>query len=185
MKNDDKPVFESVQILDKKLDQSEKEERKAERINSDDLLREKVSTFIVSEMNTIEEQNAFRSLVTNAMTEKVALREVDFKDLMSLYNSISNQKANNTQVLLDIFKPTANTNNPLIRPKNEEESSNELQQFIENTDSKTMQGLFLIMKKLEGLKSLGKEEDLENNIIESNDEITDIDETLMEDEKLL
>jgi hypothetical protein len=159
--NKEKDLFETTKLIHENIDKVSDKHNKIKKINSDDLLREEISSFIVSQMESIRDQDSFRNVIINALKEKVLVNDLKVSDLISLYRTISSEKSDNTQTLLDIFKPQSNIPSPLLNPKNPNDNQDSISKYLEEADPEFLQGIFLLMKKLEAMKA---NKDKENEV---------------------
>lgn len=92
------------------------------KINNQDELRSEISSFVANQMQSISRQDVLRGLIESELAKAILLHELSPSELQSLYTSISSEKAKSTSALLDIFKPTQNTNTLMTPPEKEEEA---------------------------------------------------------------
>lgn len=91
-------------------------------INTQDDLRKEVSNFIGTQMETINRQSLLQDLITQKLIQKIALNELSTDELRGLLREISSSKSQHTTALLDLFKPTQQTNALMVAPTKDTES---------------------------------------------------------------
>ena len=143
-------IKESNELLNNLYENAET----SKKVSSQDELREEVATFVVSQMNRIQKQDALRGLIEAELASKIALHELSTEELRDLYSTISREKSANTMSLLDIFKPTNASPNSIISPPLRDE-----EKTIEYTPSQrqALVKLTEIMEALEKRKGEQKE----------------------------
>ncbi len=112
-------ILKAKTIYDETSQVGNKEYEK--RITNQDSLREEVMSFVASQMHNISKQNLLEELVTQELMSKIALHEIGTDELMQLLNLLGKNKTDHTKALLEMFKPTQNTNTMMTPPEKGEE----------------------------------------------------------------
>jgi hypothetical protein len=137
-----KSIEEIVDILHK----PEVQDVPIRDISSTDLLRSKVSGFIVDEMGEVRSQNILRDTIVKEIENKIMLHEMTTPELLEAYDIVSKHKTVASSSLLKPFEPVANAAGTLMPPKQSEDGNEN--QVLKNLDSKTMNTLFMVFTKM-------------------------------------
>lgn len=124
-----KEVTEIVEQSKNLLDSLYKTEDKSladnhKDIDTQDDLRKEVSNFIGVQMETINRQSLLQDLITHKLIEKIALNELSTDELRGLLREVSTSKSCHTTALLDLFKPTQQSNALMVAPSKDIETEN-------------------------------------------------------------
>jgi len=127
-------------------------------VNSSDLLKTKVYSFVSSEMEENIKQNFARDIIIREIQERIRTHDVSFDQLLMAYETISKHKNMGTTALLKPFEPVPNAVGTLIPASNPGDESNPTLDAIKKLDPKTMNAMFMLMNKTaEALSRIPKE----------------------------
>lgn len=112
-------VKESKQLLDSLYD---KKTYLNNPIETQDDLRKEVSNFVGNQMANIERQSILQDLIMKKLIEKIALNELSTDELRGLLRETSLSKSQHTTALLDLFKPTQQSNALMVAPTKDTET---------------------------------------------------------------
>jgi hypothetical protein len=118
-------------------------------ISSQDQLRENLMSFISNQLGSIARQDVFRNLIEAELINKILLHEMSSDELMDMYKMISGEKAKTTTALLEPFKPTNSTSNPLLNPPGEDADTEEMAKKLTPNQRQTFNKLGMILEMLD------------------------------------
>lgn len=75
-----------------------------DQYNSKEALAQTLYIFVENQLQSIQEQESFRSIVVEELIDRVKEQQVDVGDLLRLYEVISKQKRDSTSSILNLFK---------------------------------------------------------------------------------
>lgn len=122
MSNDLKDLIDTSKSILNKL----KMDKDTPRISHQDQLREEIATYIGNQTRRMIQDDQFTEIAELELADRIMQHNITNEELMEYIRIKKNGKAINTTALLEIFKPSPNSSNPLITPPPSLEGDNDI-----------------------------------------------------------
>ena len=143
-KNYNAIISESFDLLDALYT---KEKEATQYVSNQEILKNNIMTFISERLKDINKKELLTNLIDAELIRKLLLHEITIKDLMSLRTDLSVDKNSSIQSVLDLFKPTTNTANPLLPPPREKEEEGDITKKLSPEGREVLNKLMLIVSQ--------------------------------------
>lgn len=102
-----KREFEEVDALIQSLD-GETTELTTKQYNSAEELANSIYLFLENQLQAIQKQEAFKSVVVKSLIDKIQTEELEFNELIRLFETISRQENNSVETIMNTLRPNSN-----------------------------------------------------------------------------
>jgi len=145
---DNKEVDEEVKAL-------------AKNVDSKDLLRDDLFSFLRNRMNRIEEAETLKMKVQAEIEAQLERGELSYDQVVGLYTSINRQIRDHTDSIMTILKPVPGANSPLTDSMREVDRKDNVQEFFEKSDPDTLRVFDSLLRRMKKVNPKDVAEDLE------------------------